>query len=165
MQHHEEWGGGEGRVWGPPSWWTISVTCGCGTMQLGGRGHWRLGLEVVHKRWPRASSWSTSALSTPVGAWGRPRAWRCQEVDEGEGLHGRQWWGGGLHEWRWHSTRRHSWSPRTMVAQHTEARSESTDDGDEVEVSMDDDDATRRGTVGVHRRRRRRGGRLKVKFW
>jgi hypothetical protein len=46
-----------------------------------------------------------------------------------------------------------------------EARSESTDDGDEVEVSTDDDDTARGGAIGIHGRRRQRGGKLKANFW
>jgi hypothetical protein len=57
------------------------------------------------------------------------------------------------------------WSPLTTAAQHAEARSESTDNGDEVEVSTDDSGAAHEGAVEVHRPRRLRGGGLKAKFW
>jgi hypothetical protein len=44
------------------------------------------------------------------------------------------------------------WSPRTTIVQHVEAWSESSDDGGEVEVSMDDGGTACGGVVGVHGR-------------
>jgi hypothetical protein len=57
------------------------------------------------------------------------------------------------------------WSPQTTVAQHAEAWLESTDNGDEVEVSTDDGATACKGAVRVHGRQRRHRGGLKSKFW